>query len=124
MAAACDASARGLFPMPYWALVAAPPGAFQFLHGALHGFLHAEGVGTLARREVHQTLEMRREEWASRRRRPELRCEELAALIAEFFGIGSHLLHWIHQQIRDVGHTRVRLLIEPTAMVLDTDVHF
>src|SRR5262245_61859973 len=79
--------------------VAASMRGLQLPHRLFHGLVHAQRVRALRRREVLQALQVRSEEWTSRRRRPQLRGEELAPDVAPLVRFGIHLFHRIHEQI-------------------------
>src|SRR5215470_4426063 len=53
---------------------------------------------------------------------PEFRGEELASFVLKAGCIRGDLFHWIHQKIRNVGDTGIRLLVEPVAVVLYANV--
>src|SRR5262245_38761273 len=103
--------------------VAAPMRTIQLPHCLLHGLVHAQRVRALRWREVLEALQVRGEERTGRRRRPQLRGEELAPDVAPLVRLGIHLLHRVHAQIEDVGYTRVRFLVPPAAFLLHPDVH-
>ena len=98
-------------------------GIFQFLHGLVNRLLHAESVSALTRRIFVQALQVGGKERGSRSRSPQFLSHELPAYVTPLMGFRIHLLHWIHEQVKQVGHAGIRLGVKPDTIGLDANVH-